>query len=60
MGVENERADAGRDCGTYLARPSFQEQTGTGKHLAFLVQVATSRMVTMLVGAQSVELGCYT
>ena len=29
--MENERADAGRDCRTYLARRNSQVRTGTGE-----------------------------
>ena len=31
LGVENEKADAGRDIPTCLARPNFQARTGTVK-----------------------------
>ena len=33
VSVENEKADAGRDDRTHLARPSPQARTGTGKYL---------------------------
>ena len=32
LGVENERADAGRDGRARLARPNFQAGTGIGKN----------------------------
>ena len=31
-GVENERADAGRDNRTFLARPNYQARTETGRN----------------------------
>ena len=43
---KNEQADAGRDGRTYLARPSSQAQTGTGKKVKsfFTIQLTTSRI----------------
>ena len=41
-----EQADAGRDCRAYLARPTSQARTGTGK-IVFLsepIQLTTSRI----------------
>ena len=38
LSMENEQADAGRDCRTRLARPNSQARTATGKYLSFTVQ----------------------
>ena len=35
LSVEKERADAGQDVRTPLARPNTQAQTGTGKTIFF-------------------------
>ena len=42
--MENEQADAGRDCRTRLARQNSQARTGTGKYLFSLLQLTTSRI----------------
>ena len=42
LGVENDRADAGRDGCTRLARPNLKARTGTGKIHFFPVQLTTS------------------
>ena len=42
--MENEQADARRDCRTCLSRPNSEARTGTGKQYIFLVQLTTRRI----------------
>ena len=42
--MENERADAGQDGGTSLARSNSQARTETGESSLFSVQLSTSRI----------------
>ena len=44
LSVENERADAGRDGRTCLARPNSRARTGTGKYSFSPVQLTTRRI----------------
>ena len=50
LSVENEQADAGRNCRTCHARSNSQTRTGDREKTIFPVQLITSRILATLPG----------
>ena len=44
LSIENEQADAERDCRTRLEKPNSQARTGTSKILIFPVRLTTRKI----------------